>query len=300
LSGHPNATEMGKRAISVLAITIAFSGLYFGLRNLPDTQCAALHYEVSRVTDDGIEMCADGPATLIDLESTPFPGSLEWLTPANATQNTSYHGQIALRGPLGDRLMPHELAITHTERVHLMLVHEDLSDYHHLHPVPSGASGLWDFSFTPLRSGQYRVYAECVPLRIRSQVILPGAIEVAENPKPRDPEVQAPDSEAQEPITIHWDMPPGTLRARSWLHFELKVTRADGSTPSLERVMDAWAHVVAFREGTVGLAHLHPEVDDADSLQFRLWLPRAGNYRFWAQIQVNGRQVFQSYDLHVP
>ena len=61
-------------------------------------------------------------------------------------------------GPDGQPVRPEDLIVSHTERLHLLAVSEDLSDYQHLHPQATGVPGEYRFDWQPLRAGDYRLY----------------------------------------------------------------------------------------------------------------------------------------------
>jgi len=45
----------------------------------------------------------------------------------------------------GTPIAPHELAITHTKNMHVMVVDPSLQDYHHVHPQADGLNGQYTF-----------------------------------------------------------------------------------------------------------------------------------------------------------
>jgi len=292
-----------KTWISTTAITLVFAGLYFGFRNLPAVQCEALHYEVTRTTEQGVEMCADGPAGLLDLAAIKFPGSLEFHTGQTVQAGEPYHGVISILGPGGSRLLPHELAITHTERIHLLVIHENLDEYFHLHPQPISGSGEWEFSFTPQSAGTFDVYAEMVPVRTRKQLIVHQNIEVAKGVN--QPETVPVESNDQSDYEVDWRFHTDTLRSRQSVDFQISIRRRDGEPVELEKVMDAYSHVVAFVPGVRGFAHIHPlEISDQldpmePEFQFRFYTGNSGNYRFWAQFQAGSEPIFKSTERKV-
>ena len=75
----------------------------------------------------------------------------------------------------------------------------------------------------------------------------------------------------------------------------------------LEDIMGAKGHMVAFDAERKGFAHMHPidnilspKSTDSDSeLAFLFNVPNPGWYRLFSQIQVNGREIFGSFDLKV-
>ncbi len=304
---EPPRQQTGVNWIVVTGITLLFLVLYLILRNLPDTQCAVLHYEVTRETADGIEMCADGPSGLMDLQRLKFPGRYVSYSPRQAAIGKPYRGEFAITGPKGDELLPHEIAITHAEKIHLIAVDSSLNDYHHLHPVPIANSGRWTYTFTPQAAGTYDLYVECVPLKTRKQLIINTQLEIETNdskPLPASAS-QRQQQETSEGLHLDWTFSQDPVRAGSWVEFTITLSDAEGLVLTLEKFMDAYSHVVAFREGTTGYAHLHPIESKAPIdpehpvFAFTFYSGEPGNYRLWAQFQRNGNSIFLPHDVEV-
>jgi hypothetical protein len=65
--------------------------------------------------------------------------------------------------------------------------------------------------------------------------------------------------------------------------------------------------MVAFDDARKGFAHMHPidsvvsarSSEAGQELAFLFNVPNAGWYRVFAQVQVNGREVFGHFDLKV-
>ena len=154
----------------ILLITVACIGLYVVLRSLPDSECGFLHYEISEVTSDGFEFCKGDSAVFLDLNKLKFPTTLE-LAPDEPLA-VGKPTEVTARVLIGTKpIRPHEIAITHTQKLHLLIIDPTLEDYHHLHPTPDGMTGDWRFTFTPNKPGPYTAFAELVPMRTKRHVI---------------------------------------------------------------------------------------------------------------------------------
>ena len=88
----------------------------------------------------------------------------------------------------------------------------------------------------------------------------------------------------------------------------LTITSARAGEPvTLEPVMGAYAHLVAFDEARSGFAHIHPQPADSSrradayrpQLTFKLQLPRAGRYVVWSQIKTGGAEHFAPFWIEV-
>jgi len=206
--------------------------------------------------------------------------------------------EIATKG--GRAIKPTELAVTHTELMHVLVIDETREDYHHIHPEPIGHTGTWQFSFTPRRAANYRIFAEVVPSRTQQIVIAAGTLNVAGEETGHD---KAP-AGLPEGWRASLEVSPTAPVVNTEAHLRLSLAREDGGRAILEPVMAAYAHLVAFDPELRGFAHLHPkytgnEKGDAPELDFVLNTHIPGNYRIWAQVKVDGTERFIPFDIGV-
>ena len=278
-------------------ITALSVGLYFGIRAIPASECGFLHYDAVEVLADGTERCEGGPTPFINVRRAPFPVSMEVLS-QRGLEDGQVELRIELRGPDNRPLLPHQIAITHTERIHLMLVEDSMGHYHHLHPKAEGDSGVYSVKFQP-KAERYRYFAEFVPVRTRALAIADGKLDFSSNheghptPTSRTDRLQAEVLGAESPLRRNRDT---TLT--------LRLSGENGETPSLERIMGAYAHVVAFEESLSGYAHMHPlnpdpRIDGALEMDFLFHPTLSGNYRIWVQIMHDGVEHMIPFDAEV-
>lgn len=292
--------------ISVGGISIVFFAAFFVLRSLPDAQCGFLHY-VEIVNENGeIELCATNHAGFLDLTRLQYPVEMT-LESEPLVADETHSIDLILETSGGMAMAPHDLAITHTEKMHLMVIDPSFEDYHHLHPDAVGLDGRYNFSFTPRASGRYRVLAEVVPVVSRRQAVATAELEVAG--EARAPKFSKATESIVDGVRFQLENVPQTLKSGSDYRFDLKVSAADGGSVELEMVMDAKAHMVAFDGEGKGFAHMHPmdsiaeakntTADDVDGLSFLFNVPNPGWYRLFAQVQIKGEDVFGRFDLMV-
>ncbi|MEM8867562.1 MAG: hypothetical protein AAGC73_04780 [Verrucomicrobiota bacterium] len=287
--------------ISVLVVTVVFVGLYFVLRALPDAECGFLLYEEVVNADGQIEYCATNHAGFLDLTRLEYPVKMDLDAEVAATTGArAVQLDLATKG--GMSIAPHELAITHTEKMHVMLIDPSLEDYHHVHPQADGLDGTYRFDFAPQRAGAYRVFTEIVPLRTKRQVIATGELSV--EGAAGEPQFERASFSEVDGLRFELSGVPESLRTGRDYKLSLDVKSSDGRPVGLESIMGAKGHMVAFDAAKKGFAHMHP-VDsvlgeaERDYLAFLFNVPNAGWYRLFAQVQVDGREVFGRFDLFV-
>ncbi|MGK0177093.1 MAG: hypothetical protein ACJAYS_001028 [Lentimonas sp.] len=301
-----NASKLSELPIIKIGLlTLFFVGMYFVLRALPDAQCGFLHYEEIVHPDGTIEFCATNHAGFLDLTLLEYPVAMEISLVGKSAKGTEQEVTLELLTPGGMPIAPHELAITHTEKLHVMVIDPSLVDYYHVHPQPEGISGKYTFTFTPKRAGTYRILAEIVPLLTRRQVIASGTIDVEGLEDGISFERRTESTVDQVHFVLN-DVPESMQTGIDY-RFELDVLTAEGNAVVLEDIMGAKGHMVAFDAERKGFAHMHPidsvlstEPGSSDSeLAFLFNVPNPGWYRLFSQVQVEGRVVFGSFDLKI-
>ena len=225
--------------------------------------------------------------------------------PAEAAVGEETTFTFSLATSSGKPICPVDLLVAHTRKLHLMAVDPNLLDYHHLHPEPGANLGEWRARFTPRLAGTYRIFADFTPvatgrgLYASADVAVPG--EVAVNMVVTSWEAQSAEHVfALRPASL-------PIRAREPAELTLAIRRRDGAPVVMGEVMGAFAHLVAFDRERSGFAHLHPRETDlsvpldptAPELHFQVTIPTAGLYVIWAQMVLEGEDVFVPFWFEV-
>ena len=205
-----------------------------------------------------------------------------------------------------DPLKLADLREVHTKKIHLLIVDDSLTDYHHEHPVESDVPGEYRFTFTPRRNGRYQAWADVQPL-------LTGLQEYAAAEVP-SPSVAAAPVERTYPTTVESEglrfrlAVDGPVKAGQPTDARVSVSGADGKPfTALEPLMGAFAHLVGFREDRRTVLHMHPVEsrklgpDDrgGPELRFRIFAEAPGYYRLFLQVQVGGKSRFAPFGIDV-
>jgi hypothetical protein len=209
-----------------------------------------------------------------------------------------------LRRRDGTAVTSRELIEVHTKRLHLLIVDSTLTDYHHEHPVDTDRPGLFTFDFVPRGPGPYRVWADVLPAFTGAQEYV-----VADLPS------AAPPVGLQDRATVltarvdgldyELGAPPALKRGVP-TSLQLTIRADDGRVvSSLEPLMGAFAHLVAFDEDWRTVLHVHPSggvVSDPalrgrGELTFVLAPRAAGTMVLFAQVQIGGASRFARFVL---
>lgn len=292
-----------------VTITLVALGIFVALRWLPTgTNLSHMDFRVDARGTNSIEFCDPLNPQFIPVVAVRSPVVMTVAAAQPAVAGQTAAARVSLRTASGKPLVPEDLLVTHTRRLHLLIIDPTLADYQHVHPEPGAKPGDWDFTFTPRLGGDYRVFADFTPAAtgrgLYASADLPvGSAPAAAAAKPGGAVL------AVERDGVRFTLAAGTptLRAGEPLDLTFAMVRPDGGAVPLEPVMGAYAHLVAFDETRSGFAHLHPtEIDllkkpDATrpQLNFKLTIPQAGQYTIWAQVNLGGTEVFVPFSFAV-
>ncbi len=256
---------------------------FFGLRALPDTQCAFLHADHQPVIVDGVEFCGvNEEANFYSPKALQFPVEL-----TVALSEDGAKGELRLIKEDGLSYYAHEVAVSHTQKIHLHLRQlGGVRAYAHLHPVPTD-DGSWRFDVpVGLRGAALEAYVDFADART-SRVMLAQAGTKAG---------MAPAGLAAEHRNVIVAMEASTLKAGASATLRVRLSGPEGKPLKLMPIMGALGHAVVFSADRpfAGYAHMHPtleggEYDPNPALSFRLRLPPPGTYDFWLNLN-DGRE----------
>ncbi len=293
--------------IQTVAITAVFGGAYFLIRAMPVEACDVMHYRDYMSASGEIEYCGPGEIQFFDMQKMRFPVQAQLTPLENPVPGQPINFRLRLTDYQGEPLTAEEIAVSHTERIHLMAVDASLQDYQHIHPTPTGAPGEFAFTLTPRYEGNYAVYLDFIPLRSGRRVLIESGFTSGEGAsiEPRFAKSAFEYSDGDYVFTL--EGADDGLRQKKENLLRLLITDPDGRPAKLEPVMNAWAHLVAFDAGHTGFAHLHPltiylkgqTLRSPDALDFSFMPDRPGNYRLWAQVSIQGQERFIPFDLAV-
>jgi hypothetical protein len=253
---------------------------FFGLRSLPDTQCTFLHADHQPVVVDGLEFCGlNEEANFYSPKGLRFPVELKVVVDAEGRS-----GELRLLKDDGHPYYSHEVAISHTQRVHLHLSQlGGTRQYAHLHPQPA-ADGSWRFEVPAhLRGVGLRAYVDFSDVRTSRTMMAEAEVAPAFT-------TAAPPS-APVPRNRIVELTASTTQTGSSAMIRLQLAGPVGKTLRLKPIMGSLGHAVVFSvdRPEAGYAHMHPTLEggeyaDNPTLAFRLRLPAPGSYDFWLNL----------------
>jgi len=302
------AQPLGRRAWrQILWITAGALALFGVFRWLP-TGTNLSHMDFRATGANSIEFCDPLNPQFIPVVAVKSPVTM-MLAPVGETASGLAPGRearfaLTLRTASGKPIAPEDLLVTHTRRLHLLIIDPWLNDYQHVHPEPAARAGDWTFAFTPRREGVYRVFADFTPAATARGLYAATDVQVGRSGLPAMYTVvlRHEPSWVVERDGFRFALVPAvqSVRARQPVDLRLLITRTGGGDVPLRPVMGAFAHLVAFDEARSGFAHLHPMATDPlqppdaarPVLDFKITIPAAGSYVIWAQLDVGGREVF--------
>jgi len=261
---------------------------FFGLRSLPDTQCAFLHADHQPVVVDGVEFCGvNEEANFYSPKALQFPVELKIGLSEDGSK-----GELRLIKEDGLPYYAHEVAVSHTQKVHLHLRQiGGIRAYAHLHPVAAD-DGSWRFDVpVGLRGAALEAYVDFADART-SRVMLAQAQTKASI---------ALSDFAAKPRNVIVAMDVSTLKAGSSATLRVKLSGPEGKPLKLLPIMGSLGHAVVFSADRPlsGYAHMHPTLEGGEyapnpTLSFRLRLPAPGTYDLWLNLNDGQEELLRT------
>lgn len=276
----PLRQTAGLTALAVVA--------FLGLRALPDTQCSFLHADHQPVVVDGLEFCGvNEEANFYSPKALGFPVGLKVILGADGAT-----GEVRLIKEDGHPYYPHEISISHTQKVHLHLRSTTgTRAYAHIHPEPT-AEGVWQFKLPPALQGAIlETYVDFIDART-GRVVLAQAVMAA------GPPAQFTESPPRNRILA---LEVSSTQTGSTAMLRFKLAGPEGAPLKLRPIMGALGHTVIFsaERTEAGYAHVHPTLEGEEyapnpTLAFRVRLPAPGTYDLWLNLNDGAEELLRT------
>jgi hypothetical protein len=175
--------------------------------------------------------------------------------------------------------------LLHERLLHLIVVNQEMSDYHHVHPTLAG-DGTWTVDLPALPAGSYRAIAD-FQTKGGPHLALGADLAVAGDysPEPvRQPAWSATVDGYQVDMTAD-------RHAGGEVTFSLSVSQHGQPVTDLEPYLGANGHLVALRAGDLAYSHVHPsdtEHAPPGTVVFDAMLDSAGRYGLFFDFKHHG------------
>ena len=188
---------------------------------------------------------------------------------------------LRLKQMTGNPVIITDLRVVHTQRIHLLIIDASLTDYHHVHPLPTAVPGEYAFTFTPTKPGTYRAWADLRTTLTGFQEYAMTDISAAGQGEPLPAKAVILRAEL-EGLRYTLTLDKRTIKAGEPMRARLRVTDAKGRPfKELEPVMATFAHLVAFHEDHKTVLHIHPKATKlplpthrgGPELEFQIYAP---------------------------
>lgn len=185
-----------------------------------------------------------------------------------------------------------DYGVSHTKKMHLIVVRDDLQHFQHLHPERN-SEGVWRIAFAPPAGGTYWQYADFVdtdasPYTIRFDKQYPGDLVtygVAKN------------SETVKTVDgYRFTFKPAV--SGDEVTFTYDITDSQGQPVQLEQYLGARGHSVLISPSG-DFIHTHAS-EEGDMPVFATSMPSDDFYRAFTQVQIKGKVVTVDFDWQKP
>lgn len=178
------------------------------------------------------------------------------------------------------------LDISHEMKIHLMVVSEDLTWFHHIHPEEQ-SDGTYYITETFPKGGQYILFTDFKPA---------GATQVVNR---QEVEVQGNYIAGNEEESAQWvsEVSGYTVTLENGNDFETHRTQSleisvekDGKKlkeNDLQHYLGASAHIVMISKVDKEFLHVHPVSNPRFPIYSETYIEKAGTYRMWIQFKID-------------
>lgn len=285
-----------KQRRQVWGLTIGALVVYVVFHYLP-TGTNLSHGDFRLEGDNVLEFCDPAAPQFLPVTTARSPVAFE-VSPGQIVQGEMTDFTFRLATSTGRPIAPVDLLVSHTRKLHLMVVDPSLTDYQHVHPTPGEVPGEWHVSFAPKYAGTYRVFADFMPAVTARGLYASVDLEVPGEPESLFHQPNLRHAEGNYRFELR--MENGQIRARDATDLTLLIRHENGERVELGEIMGSYAHLVAFDETRSGFAHLHPQETEtavapdpyAPELEFNITIPNPGLFVIWAQLVLNDAEIF--------
>lgn len=184
--------------------------------------------------------------------------------------------------------VPVELATIHERKIHLIIVNDALTWFHHIHPVAQ-PDGTYSISEQFPASGKYWIFADYTPIAAE-QTITKIPIIVDGDDTLSYPVFQEKNKAISEDlaVTLLNSSNLQTNRAE-FLDVNINQNGSQLRAQDIEPYLGAIAHIIIISKEGKNMLHVHPSTGTNALIHGETFFPAPGLYRMWVQFQINDK-----------
>ncbi len=190
--------------------------------------------------------------------------------------------KFLLRNPDGSYIFDQDLVETHTKKLHVIIVKNDLSEFQHLHP--DTGDQFWSVNPTIKTPGTYEVYADYKikdkAEQVASTEITVGAVNDTIQYPPLTPDLKFTNAN----ITAQLTLAPANSN-----NLSIQLTKDGKPFSDLQPYLGSAGHFIILEHTkSETFLHTHPidiEIPKDGKLDFMTTFPEAGTYTGFLQIK---------------
>jgi hypothetical protein len=186
-----------------------------------------------------------------------------------------------------DGAMVKHFEVVHEEKVHLVVVREELDHFAHIHPAVD-ARGNLTIRHTFPTAGNYQLFADYKPVD-GGHATATGSVSIGGESQQAPALIpNAPGDIAADGIQASISAEP--LKAGEAARVKFALQRERGGPAALEDYMGAAGHLM-FVSAAGRYVHVHPMADDAakGTVEFAAHFPNPGLFKGWGQFKHDGQ-----------
>lgn len=200
-----------------------------------------------------------------------------------------------------------DLKEVHTKKIHFLIVDDKLKDYSHVHPRITKKLGVYEFEWQPKTQGNYRIWADLLPLETQTQEYVTSTLSNNSKSKPTIDKTVSQQS-TMEGLTFKLLFDDSNLQMEKAAMGKIVVTDAQGQpVKDLEPIMGAFAHIVGFWNDFKTITHIHPIGEEPSKstdrggpeFEFHFDPERAGFIKLFAQFKIKGKELIVPFGIMV-
>lgn len=208
----------------------------------------------------------------------------------------------------GQPIILDALQTVHTQKIHLLIIDDSLTDYTHTHPKATKTPGVYALKWQArYPNAHYTLWADVTQARDQQQAFLLASLTPARSLRTTI-DTRATQQQTMQGYVFKLTFSPTPLQAGKRAKGTLTITDSKGHpVERLRPVMGAFAHLVGFSDDLRTVVHIHPMGKEPRSAQsrggpvlpFHVRPQKPGFIKLFAQVNIDGKELYVPFGLTV-